>query len=157
MCSGHYQQWARGEQLRPLRRVIKSLTRDQDGRKHCSQCLAWKPVSDFYPSNKGNRDGLSSYCVRCDRNMIMKNRYGITLDEYENRLAYQNGSCAICLRPPKAAALHVDHDHSCCPQRKRSCGKCIRGLLCEDCNRALGMFDDDIQRLKRAMEYLSNA
>jgi hypothetical protein len=49
--------------------------------------------------------------------------------------------------------LAVDHDHNCCPSKK-TCGKCIRGLLCMDCNRGLGYFRDDTARLDRAISYL---
>lgn len=48
----------------------------------------------------------------------------------------------------------VDHDHTCCPG-KRSCGRCVRGLLCNRCNRALGQFGDDIETLRRAVAYLA--
>ena len=70
----------------------------------------------------------------------------------------QNGGCAICGGAPKdGPSLHVDHDHACCPGRKKSCGLCLRGLLCEDCNRVLGMFGDDIARFEAAIGYLKGA
>lgn len=48
---------------------------------------------------------------RRDRNQRLKRLYGITIKEYEYRLANQNGCCAICLKPPATLALSVDHDH----------------------------------------------
>lgn len=48
---------------------------------------------------------------RRDRNQRLKRLYGITLKEYEERLALQKGNCAICLHPPGTLALSVDHDH----------------------------------------------
>lgn len=45
------------------------------------------------------------------RNERLKRLYGITIKEYEERLAQQNGCCAICLKPPATVALSVDHDH----------------------------------------------
>jgi hypothetical protein len=155
LCGGHYQQHKQGRPLTSLRPTIKSTTRDAGGNKRCSQCVTWRPVSEFYATGKGNTDGLSSYCRRCDRGMRLKAHYGITVDQYEAMLTAQGGACAICQRPPREASLHIDHDHACCPERKRSCGRCVRGLLCEDCNRAIGMFDDDHKRLLRAVEYLS--
>jgi hypothetical protein len=52
--------------------------------------------------------------------------------------------------------FHVDHDHACCPGT-RSCGKCIRGMLCNRCNTGLGMFLDDPNRLRHAASYLESA
>lgn len=63
----------------------------------------------------------------------LKYSYCITPEEYEQMLTAQGGGCAICGRRPKNRRLSVDHDHSCCPGT-RSCGKCIRGLLCVQCN-----------------------
>jgi hypothetical protein len=51
-------------------------------------------------------------------------------------------------------AFAVDHDHSCCPGRK-ACGKCIRGLLCANCNQGLGKFKDDPKLLRNAIDYLA--
>ena len=79
-------------------------------------------------------------------------RYGITLDIYEKMVEERGGRCDICGKVPEKR-LHVDHDHSCCPGR-RSCGKCIRGLLCSRCNLALGGFDDSIELLQSALIYL---
>jgi hypothetical protein len=49
--------------------------------------------------------------------------------------------------------LAVDHNHGCCPGEK-SCGKCVRGLLCDNCNQAIGKFRDDPELLLKAAEYL---
>jgi hypothetical protein len=46
--------------------------------------------------------------------------------------------------------LHVDHDHACCPGPK-SCGKCVRFLLCDKCNVGLGSFSDDPLRMAKAI------
>ncbi|UWZ37863.1 hypothetical protein Drose_06195 [Dactylosporangium roseum] len=68
----------------------------------------------------------------------------------------QGGVCAICNQPETkhhSDLLKIDHDRSCCSD-SRSCGKCIRGLLCSNCNRALGLFGDDPTRLRAAAAYL---
>lgn len=49
--------------------------------------------------------------------------------------------------------FHVDHDHSCCSGVK-SCGKCVRGLLCGNCNLFLGFLKDDTKKMRKAIEYI---
>lgn len=69
---------------------------------------------------------------------------GLTPERYDALLAYQRGACAVCgTTDPKSnqhgkQAFCVDHDRTCCPTDK-SCGKCVRGLLCHNCNRAEGL------------------
>jgi hypothetical protein len=79
-------------------------------------------------------------------------KYGITYEEYERLFAEQGGRCAICGDTPERR-LYVDHDHSCCPGYK-ACGTCVRGLLCERCNKGLGFFRDNIEALRTAIKYL---
>jgi Recombination endonuclease VII len=100
--------------------------------------------------------------------------YKITSDRYVEMLNEQNGVCAICGHPPRIdekrcgegttiqgdkwtytpkGKLCIDHDHECCPGAK-SCGNCIRGLLCSRCNKALGGFKDDFKLLASAIKYL---
>lgn len=91
------------------------------------------------------------------RNEYLLRQHKITSDQYESMLASQNGQCAICgTEPPKGAHLHVDHDHSCC-SGKRSCGRCIRGLLCDPCNTGLARFRDNRDNLLKAVAYLDAA
>lgn len=77
--------------------------------------------------------------------------YKIEPNEFQNLVEEQGGRCAICGIVPER--LHVDHDHNCCTGYK-SCGDCIRGLLCGVCNRSLGGFKDNIQALESAVDYL---
>jgi hypothetical protein len=78
--------------------------------------------------------------------------YGITFEEYAAMLVSQNGVCAICGKPESATnqygvkRLAVDHDHA---------TKCVRGLLCSKCNRAIGLLDEDTGRMLRAVAYLA--
>lgn len=87
-------------------------------------------------------------------------RYGLTQEAFDALLAEQGGRCAICgSTDPKThhGRWHIDHDHSCCPNRdQRTCGECVRGLLCGQCNLGLGHFEDDPERLKAAIRYLSS-
>jgi hypothetical protein len=83
--------------------------------------------------------------------------HNISPERYEELLVSQNGVCAICKRPSQTFGvkyLDIDHDHRCCPGTY-SCGKCIRGLICVACNRALGLFQDRLDILQSAERYLA--
>jgi hypothetical protein len=79
--------------------------------------------------------------------------YGLTIEEYEMRWDTQGGVCRICGNPEtdtlngKPKNLAVDHD----PKHSK---KEIRDLLCATCNRGLGLFMDNPQLLKNAVDYL---
>ena len=77
-------------------------------------------------------------------------KYKMTRAMYEGLLESQGGVCAICKNPPTKNYLAVDHDHSCCPDSK-TCGNCIRGLLCGSCNSFLGRVNDEPNSL---LDYL---
>lgn len=73
-------------------------------------------------------------------------KYGLRIKEYHRLLAEQGGKCAICggdQLPGRRMA--VDHDH----QNQR-----VRGLLCDYCNRGIGLFSDDPAKLMAAVAYL---
>lgn len=86
----------------------------------------------------------------------LKWQFGITPADYLRMLDEQGGVCAICHRPQEECRLAVDHDHRCCAG-ERSCGKCVRGLLCRTCNLALGCVRDDPAILGSAIDYLTSA
>jgi len=137
--------------------------------KTCSKCGQTKPLDSFY-KDKRYRDGRYSACKVCHRDYLrnrysanpgrqraanIKYWYGMTADEYAAKLHEQGGGCAVCGKTPEENGkdLAVDHDHSCCPGR-RSCGKCVRGLLCDQCNRGIGHFQDSTELLLVAVAYL---
>lgn len=75
------------------------------------------------------------------------NRHGVTVQRFNELLEAQGGVCAACGNPETKVSrnglvqrLSVDHDHRCCPG-KRSCGKCVRALLCDFCNRRVGLYE----------------
>lgn len=83
-----------------------------------------------------------------ERRQNLKRNYGMTLEDYESLVTLHNGVCAICGEKPtkgRGKKLHIDHDHA--------TGK-IRGLLCGQCNSALGNFKDNVAILKSAIKYL---
>jgi dATP/dGTP diphosphohydrolase/recombination endonuclease VII len=78
--------------------------------------------------------------------------YNLSLSDYESILERQGGVCAICRQPPgDDVELSVDHDQRCCPAGK-SCGKCVRGLLCHGCNMRLGQLESGL--VTRSIDYL---
>jgi hypothetical protein len=86
-------------------------------------------------------------------------RYGIALEHLEQMLRDQAGCCAICMRPWQncVSAKRVRHEvtflqHLCIDHDHRS-GK-VRGLLCNACNTAIGLFEEDLNRFQLAMAYL---
>jgi hypothetical protein len=85
-------------------------------------------------------------------------RYSLTLSQYRAMWTAQGGACKLCRRPAsgRSEVLAVDHDHSCCPDQ-RSCGACVRGLLCDRCNNGLGCFGDNPELLRAAAAYLDAA
>lgn len=114
--------------------------------KNCYLCERNLPAIEF---NKKRKE-----CKNCSVAIKLLDRYGITLEQYNEMLASQGNRCAICpATPEEVGTLCVDHDHSCCPESK-TCGECIRGLLCDRCNRGLGYFLDSVQSLSEAVKYI---
>jgi hypothetical protein len=71
--------------------------------------------------------------------------YGVTREDYNRVLEEQDFSCKICRKKTEQETLHVDHDHTTMK---------FRGLLCGNCNRAIGLFKDDPALLHAAIAYL---
>lgn len=137
---------------------------------NCMRCDRSLPVSAYHAHPSGSY-GYVKKCRECTntehreaasrrgrdyaRNQKLLRNYGITLIELRDRLNQQGGGCAICESPAHMGKFwHVDHDHACCPEAGKSCGKCIRGILCHPCNVALGIFADSTKALRAAADYL---
>jgi len=81
-------------------------------------------------------------------------KYGLTSDQFMELWNKTDGKCYICKRPEvversgKVKILAIDHCHS---------TGIVRGLLCQNCNRALGLLKDDIEVLENAKQYLRDA
>ena len=91
-------------------------------------------------------------------NSTLKNKYGISIDEYETLLEKQNNVCAICLkketRIDKKTSLEIRLSVDHCHKKEASGIKYVRGLLCNNCNSALGLTNDSILLLGRMIKYL---
>jgi len=98
----------------------------------------------------------------------LKSVYKLTAELLNQKMLDQDYKCAICKSPfipesesevsrfvpPNAkVGWMVDHDHSCCSGR-RTCGQCVRDILCPDCNHVLGAARDSLDRLKQAVAYI---
>lgn len=137
--------------------------------KFCCVCKELKSIDKFrkrkYTNNLGLRIRYASKCKKCEamsrtiynkhnrdkvrntqRSWQIRNRYGLSREEYENLLKQQNNKCAICKKPFKSTP-HIDHDHD---------TNRIRGLLCYRCNTAIGSFKENIMTLKSAIRYLND-
>lgn len=130
--------------------------------KICKECGITKPITEF--NKAASYKGQPRYHARCKpchsikrkqwrnydpikyRDSFLKRVYGISSKEYDELLEKQNQVCAICLNKcPSGRYLAVDH----CHETKR-----VRGLLCCNCNRAIGLLNDDIENITRAKEYI---
>lgn len=136
-----------------------------------------KPVAEFH-KNKSRKDGLSSRCKVCvrevryahvkanpeyvaeidrrsrlsrsehNRDKRLRSLYGINVEQYDAMLLSQDGRCAICYMTPRSRRLAVDHNHK--------TGE-VRGLLCTFCNhKMLGGAKESPAILRRGADYLEN-
>ena len=134
------------------------MPRKMQGTKiHCRKCEQYLDKEDFPKLRKNGKYITYTYCTTCD-NLIGHlgnlKKYGLTRDAYVDMEHSQNGVCKICGEPERnRRRLSVDHDHACCPGYG-SCGKCIRGLLCSNCNMVLGQINDSVDLLSKMINYL---
>lgn len=97
---------------------------------------------------KKNKTKLKNYKSRSSEEWKKRNllrRYKLTIEDYEKILQDQNGLCKICHKKPKK--IVVDHCHK---------TGIVRGLLCNECNRAIGLLKENLQSLQNAIMYLTN-
>lgn len=130
--------------------------------KTCKICGIEKNISDFYMGRKDckdcknaaarknwkeNTEASDRYKKRA-RERAKERRYGITQAEFDNILKSQKNKCAICESQFKSSKdTHIDHCHN---------SSKVRGLLCNNCNIALGQFEDNIEFMQNAIKYLIN-
>lgn len=132
-------------------------------KKTCPKCETPKELEEFNFKNKERTHRLS-WCKACSRKRVgeyqktpagkarrrarsLRDLYNLSVDGYNLLLAAQGGKCAIC--PAEQAGrgrpFYVDHDHK---------TGVVRGLLCNSCNRALGLFRDSLEILCSATRYM---
>ena len=92
----------------------------------------------FARSVRPNRCGVPSGTTAAGTRRT-SSRYGLTPESFTEILKARGYACGMCHEPfEEGVPVCVDHNHACCPGEKRSCGKCVRGLLCRSGNTALG-------------------
>ena len=129
--------------------------------KECTTCNEEKELTDFYYRKDSGKH--KNECKECTVKRSKKNRkedadqydrarhlmltYGLTLEDYDLLLEEQGGCCAICGtdKPTGKGRFHVDHDHN---------TNEIRGLLCSQCNQAIGLLKDSSKNCLLAASYL---
>lgn len=133
----------------------------KDGRLgHCKLCHN-QDTAKWYASNTGKRkEGFSKWYAKSpERRRVIRLRgvYRITPQRFDEILESQEGKCAICRvvldSKSHRTKPHIDHDHACCPSG-RSCGGCVRGLLCTNCNSMLGKARDNVASLRAGADYV---
>jgi len=161
LCNTHYMRKRKhGSTDKPKCRGEKLLER---GMSYCAKCKKEKPICEFSKDKYRRINGVSVYCKKCAskinkldyklheerfRNNDLKKKFGISLSKYNDLLNLQNGVCAICGKLNEYnRRLSVDHNHK---------TNEVRGILCDLCNRGLGVFKDDPMILSKAIKYLES-
>jgi len=135
----------------------------RDGRRNeCADCRAIKKAEEYQTKKveicKKLREDRSDNHEKY-RDQDLKKKFKISIEQFTEMLAAQGNCCLVCKTTTPGGAYnqwHVDHDHSCCGQenRKKTCGNCIRGILCSNCNLALGTAKDSSMILRALADYL---
>lgn len=133
--------------------------------KTCIKCDESKPLDEFHRRSV-SRDGRRGSCNVCRnaqqvawqatvpdyvRRKNLKHNHDITPEQFDDLLAAQNGKCACCFTSEPGGShgiFNVDHNHE--------TGQ-IRGLLCWDCNVAIGKLGDTLEGVERAVAYMRRA
>ena len=128
-------------------------------KKICSRCKKIKPVNNFH-ANSRIKSGLNSWCKNCRREyqqscgkrpdlqqhkLGLKCLYNMTVEQYNQMLAEQNGVCFFCKKPELDRRLSVDHNHK---------TDKIRSLLCRQCNFLVGHVENNIDLVKQILKYI---
>lgn len=151
-----YKEWyeKNRERILPIRRAYNKKWRESQHGKDFDKLRNTNPERRAYRKRykKTINGRLSNTKYRKKLNVKdkydgyrIRRLYGITQEIYWKMVADQKGLCAVC-RQSNGKKLDIDHDHK--------TGK-VRGLLCGNCNRALGLFKDNPEFIKNAQYYLN--
>lgn len=186
-CAMHYSRWRRkGDPHNAGQSVSrpKPQLTENDGGVQCPYCDGWyvNPRKLTIHCNRLHHEALPIKCEHCGRGFLharglqthmghahprhhvprrndpnvqrewnLRTSYGIGIEDYDRMLTEQDGGCATCGKPEAESwrrRLCVDHCHA--------TGQ-VRGLLCANCNRAIGLASDDPELLDRMAAYLRRA
>lgn len=126
--------WSRPEVVE-RERLRNQKPHRKKARKAYKKTEAGKLAEKRYRQTAGSK--------RLQNNIRLKSRYGITQKDYDEMYEKQAGRCYICGLELKT--LHVDHDHD---------SGAVRKLLCGNCNRGIGIFQDNAELLEKASDYI---
>ena len=124
--------------------------------KECKKCELTKPLASYRNTYNRKKDGtklpqIRGECLDCERSYARKNTFkyirGITIEERDAMFKEQDYRCKCCgsFESFSKKGWHVDHCHR---------TEKIRGVLCANCNIALGQVDDSVLHLKHLITYL---
>lgn len=176
-CPAHLQRWMRGVEVAvPLRsRVAASPERCSE--EGCAFSVKAKGLCPAHyakylrhghtrfrdrktPSKPCGVEGCESHLYAngvCHRHYIRarraKEKYGITIEQVNEMAKQQDGVCAICQQVPRKRDSRSDKVMDFCIDHSHVTNK-VRALLCDRCNRAIGMFEDSPSLLRAAAAYL---
>jgi hypothetical protein len=175
LCQTHYAQRLRGSDFSPIRSRVREKPPEciEDG---CAEPVKSKGLCKMHYQRLlrhghtmyRNRKKPAKQCViegcdsvlyakdLCHAHYIKQRKWraaGVDATRYQEMLREQGGVCAICAQPERAPDkasgktkdLAIDHDHV---------TGAIRALLCSNCNRGLGLFNDDDALLAKAQTYV---
>lgn len=135
--------------------------------KKCIKCNEIKDLELFAKASK-YADGRRNYCKKCHSSYVTKyikenpskrskqnpdrrfKRHGLSEEQFNKISNKFDGKCYVC---KTRDGSNIDHDHNCCTG-SYSCGNCVRGVLCSQCNTALGLLNDDVEKIKNLIKYL---
>ena len=116
-----------------LRMICPICTKEFFPKSKKAVCCSKLCNDRLYYANRKKADPVKYYAAARNRTLVWK--YGITQEQYNQKLVEQNGVCAICRQPPKEGKLlSVDHNHS---------TGMVRKLLCQPCNIYLGYIKEN--------------